>query len=169
MAADGITNSKKMPAPLFLRRHESGGKAGLQTRHFIRQPIPPLRLPESAASTKLKPRAGINACPAAVLPTLRLPPENEGLGADILMEVIDMDWMGKLSIFPLYIVFSLFFKWIISWDVAEKSKSGRQAGSSAGRRGIGIRSKSVYGRCWCGRPGQCFACWPWWYKFAGQF
>jgi len=101
---------KKTPAPLFLRRHESGGKAGLQIRHFIRQPIPPLRLPESAASTKLKPRAGINACPAAVLPTLGLPPENEGLGADILMEVIDMDWMEKLSIFLLYIVSSLFFK-----------------------------------------------------------
>ena len=54
-----------------------------------------------------------------------------------------MDWMGKLSIFPLYIVFSLFFKWIISWDVAEKSKSGRQAGSGAGQRSFVDRAPGV--------------------------
>lgn len=31
-----------------------------------------------------------------------------------------MDWLGKLLVLPMYVLVSLFFKWILSWGGAEK-------------------------------------------------
>ncbi|OAM28903.1 hypothetical protein A7P96_06855 [Eikenella sp. NML03-A-027] len=30
------------------------------------------------------------------------------------------DWVGRLLVLPVYILLSLFFKWILSWGGAEK-------------------------------------------------